>query len=404
MHVTRPPLLVIASLFLCGMPRVWAQAPVPVDDTLKFNASYALQTDSNLFRLSDATLAQGGSSTGTEHIRVSTVGLKINKPYSLQRFELNLNLIDNQYQRFSYLNYLARNADAAWRWSVTPKLYGNLTSSRIETLNDFADYPTLTVRNQRTDTNTRFDALYELDSTWRALGGIASAKQDNVLPLAAEGNTSTTVGNVGLRYEWASHSSLSYVFKNTSGEYTNRALQPATLLDNRFNQHDNELRLHWLLSGKTTADLYAAYIDRTHPNYAQRNYSGYNAGANVFWAITGKTTLTASLARDLASYQTDATNFSRTDRLILSPVWAISPQTALRLRYEFARRNYLGSPGGTAASQRRDQIRNVSLSLDWQPFQHLTLTGTLQNIRRTSNQPNLDFASNMTTIAAKYSY
>nr|WP_176955125.1 XrtB/PEP-CTERM-associated polysaccharide biosynthesis outer membrane protein EpsL [Rhodoferax sp. OV413] len=382
------------------MPLVWAQT----EDTLKLNAGYALQTDNNLFRLPASTLAQGGNASATERISQSSLGLSLNKPYSLQRFEADVNLIDYRYQHNSYLSFTAHNASAAWRWSLTPKLHGNLTSSLKEALNSFADNQTLNVRNQRTDTTTRLDSTYELGAAWHVIGGIGTTSQKNVLPLAAEGNTSTTAGDAGLRYLWPSGSTLSYTFKKTSGEYTNRTIQPATLFDNRFNQQDNEIRLHWLLSGQTTADLSAAYINRSHPNFGQRDYSGINTDASLKWAISGKSTLTANWARELASFQNSNTNFTRTDRLSLSPVWQITPKTAIRARYEIALRDYLGSPSSATPSQRSDTTRDASLNFDWQPYRNLTLTTSLQNARRTSNQAGLDYNSNMASFAAQYSY
>ncbi|MDR7376910.1 exopolysaccharide biosynthesis operon protein EpsL [Rhodoferax ferrireducens] len=400
MHVKRPYALIPALLLLTSMRPAWAQT----EDTFKLNAGYALQTDNNLFRLPASTLALGGNASATERISQSSVGLSFNKPYSLQRFEVDLNLIDSRYQQNSYLSFMAHNASAAWRWSLTPKLHGNLTSTRKETLNSFADNQTQNVRNQRTDTATRLDTIYELGAAWRVIGGVTAAAQNNVLPLAAEGSTSTTSGDVGLRYVWSSGTALSYAFKRINGKYTNRTLQPSTLLDNRFSQQDNELRLHWPLSGQTVVDINAAYISRTHPNFNQRDYSGINAGASLKWDISGKSALTASWVHELASYQTSSTNFTRTDRLSLSPVWQITPKTAIRLRYEIALRDYLDSPGSTPASQRSDTTHDASLSLEWQPYQNLGLTTSLQKARRTSNQPGFDYDSNMATIAAKYSF
>lgn len=400
MLAKRPYFLLFTMLLLTSMPPARAQT----EDTFKLNASYALQTDSNLFRLPDSTLAQGGSASGTERISQSSIGLSFNKAYSLQRFEADVGLIDYRYQRNSYLSFLAHNASVAWRWSLTPKLRGNLTSTRKETLNSFADNQTQNVRNQRTDTATRFDTIYEIGATWSAIAGVNNAKQNNVLPLAAEGSTSTTSGDIGLRYIWSSGATLTYAFKKGNGKYTNRSLQPASLLDNRFSQQDNDFKLHWPLSGQTVVDLNAAYISRKHPNFEQRDYSGINAGASLKWDITGKSALTASWIHELASYQTNNSNFTRTDRLSVSPVWQISPKTAVRLRYEISLRDYLDSPTSAPSSQRSDTTHDATLSLEWHPYHNVDLSTSLQKVRRTSNQPGFDYDSNMATFLAKYSF
>nr|WP_315427303.1 XrtB/PEP-CTERM-associated polysaccharide biosynthesis outer membrane protein EpsL [uncultured Albidiferax sp.] len=400
MHVNRPHDLLPALLLLACMPLAWAQA----EDTFQLGAGYSIQTDSNIYRLSNSAIAQGGRASAAERISRSSLGLNVNKPYSLQRFKLDVNLVDSRYENARYLSFVARNASAAWLWSYTPKLHGSLSSSRKESLNNFADNPTFNVRNERTEIIRKFDAIYELGAAWHVLSGLSSVAQTSVLPLAAEGDTSTNVGDLGLRYVWASGSTLTYTYKNTKGTYTNRTVQPLTLLDDGFRQQDNGLALHWLVSGKSTIDLSAAYISRTHPHFTQRDYSGFTSSASLNWDISGKSSLTASLTSDLASYQDTTTNFTRTNRLSLGPTWQISSKTAVSLRYDVALRDYLDAPGGLPGNQRSDVIRDASLVLDWQPYRNLSLRTSVQNAKRTSNQIGLDYNSNMASFAAKYSY
>ena len=375
-------------------------------ELFKINASYSLQTDSNLFRLPAGadTLALIGRSSAAEQIGVASLGLHVNKAYSLQRVELDFNVNDYRYRHFSYLDFTSFNYGAAWRWSLTPGLRGNLIAERKQTPNSFLDYQGYTVRNEHRDTNFRFDALYEIDGVWRLLAGAATTRQVNLLPVIAEGDTSAVSADIGLRYAFASGSTLTYGLKNASGKFLNRGLQPETLLDDGYRQIDNDVRLHWLVYGKGTADVNAAYVVRSHPHFAQRDYSGFNTGVSLNWPVTGKSALGASWARELASYQSDTANYSQTDRISLGPVWQVSPKAAIRLRYEVAFRNFLGSPTGVAASRRSDTTREATLSLDWQPYQRVKLGASLQNAKRTSNLAGLDFNSNLATFFAQYSY
>lgn len=389
-----------------GIPDGQATQNAQDGDKFKINASYSLQTDSNLFRLPAGadTLALIGRSSAAEQIAVASLGVHVNKAYSLQRVELDFNVNAYRYRHFSYLDFTSFNYGAAWRWSFTPRLHGNLIAKRKQTPNSFLDYQGYTLRNEHTDTNFRFDASYELDGAWRLRAGAANTRQVNLLPVVAEGDTSAASADIGLQYAFASGSTLTYGLKNTSGKFLNRELQPETLLDDGYRQLDNEVRLHWLVYGKGTADVNAAYIVRSHPHFPQRDYSGFNTGVNLSWAVTGKSALGASWARELASYQSDTATYSQTDRFSLSPVWQVSPKAAIRLRYEVAIRNFLGSPTGAPASQRSDTTREASLSFDWQPYQRLNLGASLQNAKRTSNFAGLDFNSNLATFFAQYNY
>jgi exopolysaccharide biosynthesis operon protein EpsL len=332
------------------------------------------------------------------------VGLSLNKAYSLQRIELDINLVDYKYQNFDYLSFTARNYNAAWRWALTPRLNGNFTTDRAERLNSFADTQNLNTRNQRTNTNTRLDAVYDLGGSWRALAGVQQSKETNQQNLLAESNYATNSADLGVRYDLSSGSSLAYTRNSAQGQYLDRPLSVTGLFDDEFNQTTDEFRLRWLFSGNNSVSLNASYLNRSHPHFSQRDYSGLAAGVNVNWALTAKTALAASWARDLSSYQTSSTNFMQTDRLTLGPVWQLSPKALISLRYAVAQQDFLGTPTALAATQRSDTTRDTSLAFEWQPYQHITFSASLQNSTRSSNQANLDFDSNIANVSAQISY
>ena len=104
-------------------------------DTLQFRAGQTWQYDSNIFRLSDAI-----SGARSDHFGVSTLGAKIDKSYGLQRFEIDVNANRYTYKNFSSLDFTAVNYAAAWRWSLTPSLYGNFTTDRQEYTDNTANF------------------------------------------------------------------------------------------------------------------------------------------------------------------------------------------------------------------------------------------------------------------------
>ncbi len=396
----------LAFLVLLGSAPAWAQ------DTLTFRAGYTLQTDSNLYRLPDSANTQAllGRSSAAERIGVSLVGVSFNKAYSLQRLELDLNLVDYSYKNFTNLSFTARNYTAAWRWSLTPRFYGSLTADRKETLNSFSDYQNtsqITQRNQRTNTNTGFDGTYEIDGTWRLLGGFTNTKQTNQVALGTGDDYSADTASLGVRYAASSASALTYTAKTSSGKYLNRTRSNAAALDDEFSQLSNELRLYWVLSGNTTANLSAAYVSRSHPNFAQRDYSGLNTSAAVNWAVTGKTALTASYSHELASFQTSYANYTQTDRLSIGPTYQVSPKVFLGLKYGVARIDYLDAPTLVPTAQRKDTTHDTSLSLNWQPYQKIALSASVQKSTRDATVTNLqplDYSSTIGTLSAQIDF
>ena len=391
----------IALLALIALPGYAQQ-----DGPLTLNASYALQTDSNLFRLPSGANTQAliGKSSAAEQIGVATVGLRFATTQSLQKFEVDASLQDYRYQNFDYLSFTASNYSAAWRWSLTPQFTGNVTSKRAETLNSFADYQGFALRNRRTDTSHRVDGMFEVAGPWRLLAGASSTERSNEQALVAGGDYRYSGADVGVRYAHASGSHMSMLVRSNNGSYLNQVVPSAGLYDDGFTQTETELRLHWAYSGNSVIDAYVTPFSRSHPHYSQRDFSGLNAGATWAWAYSGKTRFNTQYARELAAYATANSNFSQTDRLRAGVQWLVGPKTQLAANYGWAQTDYQGTPTAVAASQRKDTSTEISLSLGWEAMQGLTLSTALQNSNRSSNQAGLDCDSTALTLSAQYSY
>jgi exopolysaccharide biosynthesis operon protein EpsL len=370
------------------------------------NASYAIQTDSNLFRLPSGTNTQAliGRSSAAEQIGVGTLGLRFATTQSLQKFEFNASLVDYRYQNFDYLNFVATNYDAAWRWSLTPQFTGSITSDRTETLNSFADYQGFKVRNQRTDTTHRFDSVYELPGAWRLLGGVAQTERSNEQALVAGGDYRFNSVNLGTRYEFGSGTSISLVGRNNSGIYLNQSVPNLGLIDDNFRQSETEFRLHWVYSPSALLDTYFTPISRSHPTYSQRDFNGYNAGASLGWALSGKTRLSVQYTRQLDAYATANTNYSQTDALRTGLQWSLGNKTMLSANYAVSQVEYLGSPTAAPTSQRKDTLYESGLSLSWEALRGLTIGTSATSSSRSSNQPGLDYESTGLSLSAQYSY
>lgn len=396
-----------APFVLLGVASAVQAQPAPEPDLLTLRAGYEQQYDSNLFRLPEGANLQArlGRDSADEQIGITTVGATLDKRYSLQRVQLDVSLVDYRYRHFSQLDFVARNYNAAWRWALTPRLRGNLTTQRQQSLSSFADVQGFNRQNQSTRSQQRFDAQYELDGAWRLLAGLSRTSQTNLAQLEEEDNTRTRSGDVGLRYDYASGSTMGYRIRSAHGEYLRRdvfsALDPQPGVGSSFEQLSHEFQLRWVWSPKTTADFSATYLRREHLTQPGRDFSGINAMASVAWKATGKTTLVASWHRDLASYQTASTNYVQTDRISLAPVWQATAKTAVRLRHTVSQRRFLGHPEGLPGSTRRNLTHETALAVTWAAHRNATLSASLARSTRSSTTPGLDFSSNRALISAQ---
>jgi exopolysaccharide biosynthesis operon protein EpsL len=380
-----------------------AQSATTSSGPLTLLASYAIETDSNLFRQSSdnaAPLPQGKTS-GAEQIGTASLGLNFKTLQGLQQFDANVALTDTKYQNFDYLSYQASNYDAAWRWSVTPEWTGNLATSRKETLNSFADVTNLTQRNVRLNTATTLDTLYQIEGPWYVLAGLTLNKETNDQALTGFSDYSSNTTNGGVQYRFSSGSTIALSERFTSGTYLNRTVPNANLLDDSYRQQDTDLRLHWVL-GVSAADFFVTAVNRTHPTYGSRDFSGTDAGASINWALSGKSALSAGYQHTIAAYETNSTNYQETDTITFGPVWQIEARTALRLQGQWSTVSYKGTPSATPASSRKDDTQDITLSLAWQPTPQWNLIGAIQKASRSSNAALQDYTANIVSISAQF--
>ena len=289
-------------------------------DTWNIVGGISVTRDNNLFRLSNSADTQAllRTTSRSETITATNIGLKFNKPVSLQRFEFDLGVTDYHYQNFSYLNFAGINYNAAWRWNLTPNLTGNLTSSRQQTLMSFLDYNNYTTRNLRTIEQHRFDADFNVGGGWHLTGGAFQSTYRNSQPFVQESDTTLDSAEAGVKYRFTSGSDLSFVNRTGRGVFINRP-EPiySSQLDNKYSQTENELRFRWLTNPKANIDTKLAYLERKHDNFSERDFHGMTGGLSAEWLPTAKTSIKGGWSHELGSYP-KLDNKLRRDR---SPVY-----------------------------------------------------------------------------------
>ena len=368
-------------------------------DTLNLYVGETLTYDNNLFRLPDLVDAR------SDKIAATTLGLKINKPYSLQRFELDVNLVDYRYQTYDYLDFVGKNYSAAWRWSLTPSLHGNLTTNRRESLNSFTDYRNFRTQNLRIDEDSRLDADYDLGAGWHVVGGVFQLVRTNSEPFVQEGDNTLTSTEAGVRYQFTSGTTLSFLNRIGRGVFDNRPEPiPSALLDNRFDQNENLISIKWPLTEKTSMDARLGWLDRQYDNYSERDYSGVVGALNLNWGITDKTRISGGIGRELSSYQSLTSSYTVTDRFNLTPVWQMSAKTALRLRYDYSSVDYLGSLVSNPLGDRVDRIQTGLIAVDWQPLNSVSVSASIVNDSRSSSQSLNDYKDTTASINAQINF
>ncbi len=394
--------LMMVPLAVLGFISLSAQADEL--DTLQFKAGISAQHDSNVFRLSDTANAQSviGTPSRSDTAAITTVGVLLNKPYSLQRFELDIHADDYRYQRFSSLNFTALSYVAAWRWSLTPALHGNLTTNQREFVDNSSDLQNRGEVNRRTERASLFDAEYEVDGAFRVLGGFFDNTLRNSQPLTFDGDSSVKGAEVGVRYVFPSSASLAYRFKKGSGDYPDRVA--SSFFASSFKDTEHEVRLDWPITGKTALQARVSHFNRAHEDLAARDFSGMTGELNATWEATGKTRVTFGLSRELGSYQTGDASYYQGYQFFIAPTWKPTEKTAVRLRYDHGVRDYKGPLPGFAATNRQDTLDLASLAFEWQLIRAVKMTVSVQQDKRKSTEAGLDYKNNGVNLGVEASF
>lgn len=393
----------LLALLLAGISN--PQAHADAQDSVTFSVGLGALRDGNLFRQTD-----GNEQSDTLTTAAFTLGF--NKAWGLQRIRANATLVDYSYRENDYLSYQARNYDAAWNWSFTPRLHGLLSLDQVEQQNSFVDYSASTPaqrKNVRRTENQRFSLEWEATGGWRVQGGLGRVAQTNSQSFLEQGSYELNNLEFGGRYVWPAGNYLQILQKQGEGEYKERRLigfaeVPAPFnaqIDTGFRQDETEFKLYLPLTGKSTVNARLAWQERRHDHFSGRNYAAAVGRLDYAWQATGKLSLNAALRRDVAAFQNYASSYYLADGLSLQPGWQISARTALRFKYDWEKRRYEGGifPG---LPERRDTLQAVRLSLEWMPAEWGSLSLALQQDRRNSNQDNWDYKANSLSLNAQF--
>ena len=387
MTFSKPPQMAAALFFLLSLPALLLSLTAHADDKDPLNviAGVSRQHDNNLFRLS--------SSERSDNITTAYAGLQLDKLYSMQRFKFDFTLTAYRYQKYDVLDFDAKDYKAAWLWTLTPYLTGTLSADRKQQLNSFQDYRNATlvnIQNIRTTENQHFEADFSPHGIWHLLGGVTRTDQNNSKTFNEDDSFSMNSVDAGLKYDFRSGSSITLMGHERRGTYDDRLLNSVSLFDTGFDETEGEAKLDWLISGKSRLNLRAAYVTREHDHFSQRDYSGTVGRVDYRWTPAGKLSVNLSASRDLSSYQTNDSSYSRINTLSISPIYALSDKITMRATASISQRTFLGE-GVVPSSDRVDWSKSAGFGINWTPLRSLSIGGNLERSSRNSNSPGLDF-------------
>lgn len=381
------------------------QACAAPEDPLNLVVGTSLRYEDNLFRLAPSVdpLVAVGKAQRSDWISSIYAGARLDKSYSLQRFQLDATVTSNRYDTFKNLDYNQHEYRAAWLWSLTPRLTGELSSEQQQFAASYADFRNFTARNIQTNTIHRANADWLVGGGWHALGGVSETISKNTAAFTAVGDYTLNTTHAGVKYVSTAENSITVERRDSRGEYNGRALDPFNVLDNRFKQSETDATARWRFSGHSLVIARLGYLERSHSNFSARDYSGGVGRLTYVWTPTGKLSFNFVAGHDLYSFQELGNSYYALDYFNVTPTWALSPKTTLRLKLDVSHRNFKG-PVVPVTVQREETIRSAQLSADWAVTRSATISGFFIAEDRSSNVAAFEYRANSAGVTAQLKF
>lgn len=372
-------------------------------DVLNVVAGASLTQDSNVFRLSDSSLPPPGYSTKSDRISVGYAGVRIDKPYGQQRFQLDATGTYTRYNTFSFLDFGAFEYRGAWLWHLTPRVSGTLSAERKQALVPFTDFRSFE-RNVYTTDRRNFNLDGWVSGGWHLLAGASQSESKNEVQFQAEGDSRIIAGEAGVKYVAGSGSSLAVTRRSSQGDYLNRVVDPVNFFDNRFRQDETELKVAWNVSGNSTLNGRLSALDRRHEHFSQRDFSGTTGQLDYTWTPTSKLRLAFSARRDIEAWWdlgsvTANSSFRVVDTLSFAPAWQLDAKTTVRARFDQRQIDYRGPVFSDSRPARSDTLRSAQVAVDWSPMRYVSFSASVERGTRSSNNPGFEFGDTLGSLS-----
>jgi exopolysaccharide biosynthesis operon protein EpsL len=374
------------------------------DDTINFLIGTDYSHYDNLFLLPDG-VNPGTNGERSDNVLRTNFGIKVNKKYALQTFKFDYTHIDNKYDNADFLNFNSNNYKAAWLWSLTPNLSGNLSSERKVDLIPFTDRNSNT-QNIRTVEIQKFDFDWSPHHVWHLLGGYTKLESTNSQTFLQETSFKFKAAELGVKYSFPSDNFIAFKLRNRDGE--NDSINQLNKTGKEFSENEEELSALWQLSAKSRVTANLGHNSHTDNTYALRDFSGYFGGVNYSWDPSAKLNIGVGLTRKLSSYQDNASSYTVNDVLSIKPTWVLTSKIALGGSASVSKRKFLGngpSPASTASS-RVDDGFTYGIQATWTPRSTMSFGVNLQHDERNSNDVafNRDYSSNMVGVNGQLTF
>lgn len=370
-------------------------------DTITYHVGTSVVHDDNLFRIPDGiseaqVIDRIGDDDTSDTITQVEAGVTLDLPISRQRLLLGANINRNEFDRFDALDYTGGDAAAELQWELGRRWFGDMGYSYDRRLNGFSQSQAL-LRDIREQQLAYLSANYRLAPRWQLFGGLES--DDLELDERDQIDRRVNSAEFGARYTSRADNYVELGTRYADADYSNPELINGVLVDNNYDQSEVNAELDYRFSA-SRINFRLGYLDRSHDDFAGRDFSGSTGRLTFDWDLTGKTSFSFSAFRlvttfsdltfigigdDIIAEEDLVSNFVLIEGVSFSPTWTPTAKIAVQGRFSYEDRSFGGDPDiQTGGDEREDEVRSASLSLGYLPTRNIALSLTYLNLERDS--------------------
>ena len=360
-----------------------------LDDKLEVFAQENVTYDSNVFRLPGASdpCISISSCAKDDTIFTTGLGFALDVPYSLQRFQLGYTFLDVRYRRFDDLDHEGHVGRAAWLWSFTPHVTGELSYEDEKGLASFAN-----IQGRRPDMVTRRMALanaaWMVLPSWRLHGAANWGEARHTGELRVN-DIELEALEAGISYVTAQENRLGVAARVEEGRNPNDLVVAGLPFNNEYEQKSVGIQGRWVISGLSRFDGRLDYTKREYERFTDRNYSGATFNLTHTYTPTGKLTIATVAQRDVAPLEDITASFVLVTGITIRPDWAVTEKINVRGHFAYARWEYFGVAPFAADYEHR--VKTAGVTVMWRPTRRIALSGGVAREERSSSLTNADY-------------
>jgi exopolysaccharide biosynthesis operon protein EpsL len=375
------------------------QAAALFNDRVEVFAAENITWDDNIYRLS-----QGSGLVRSDRYSTTSLGVTGDVPVSLQRFQFAYTWFTTRYQEISDLDFNGHTARAAWLWSITPRLTGDVGYGESQTLASFAQFVGDRSKDIIKTRQAYANAVWMATPSWRVHGTAGASDQEHRDPARKVFDIDTVNGEAGITYVTPQDNRIGVAVRVERGDTPNPVVSFQGTIDNSYKQHGVGIVGHYVVTGHSTLDGRAEYTKREYERDSGRDFSGPTLRLTHTWTPTGKVEVLTTLRREISPIdEVQSSNFVLVKGITIKPKWNVSDKIILSGSAEYATWNYRADPL-VNNSDYTHKVRSVGLALAYRLSPRFSMQAGYLHEKRTSTLALADYLVHLYTVEGRISF